>query len=83
MTIAECANQRGHQKLGQGIAPGQQSEGAAIGGELCQQKGEQGKDDALAQAIVQKSQKGAQEDRDPKALHGIWLLGDTHTPIGP
>ena len=80
MTIAQCADERGYQELGQGIAAGQQSKGASVGGELCQQKREQRKDDAFAQTIVQQSQEGAQEDRYPKALHGKWLLEDIHIP---
>ena len=83
MTIAECADQRSHQKLGQGIASGKQSQGATVRSKLREQKRKQRENDAFAQAIVQQCQEGAQKDWYPKALHGILLLGDTHAPTGP
>ncbi len=68
--VAEGTDQGGEQELGQGVAARQQAQCAPVAGETRQQKGQQGKDDAFPEAVVQQRQEDAEPRGRARPAHG-------------
>ena len=82
VAITERSDQGSDQELRQGIASRQQSQGSSVWGELGQEKGQQRKNNAFAEPVVEQREKRAEQCGNPRTLQACCHAGETHIPTG-